>query len=154
MFKKMRRIDKIMNELEINEVLKSGEYGNLGTINTDGYPYITPLNYVYYKEKIYFHCAKTGEKIENIKLDSKVSFCIVDSVKVLSETFSTNYKSVVIFGKAYEVFEEEKISVLEELILKYSPEFLEKGKEYIKKDSSKTKVFAIEIEHITGKNQF
>lgn len=38
-----------------------------------------------------------------------------------------------------------------EILNKYSPDFIEKGKTYIQNASSKTKVIKITIEHISGK---
>ena len=34
---------------------------------TGGYPYTVPLSYVYDGEKIFFHCAKTGHKLDAIR---------------------------------------------------------------------------------------
>jgi predicted nuclease of restriction endonuclease-like RecB superfamily len=46
---------------------------------------------------------------------------------------------------------DEKEAVLLEIIKKYTPDFMEKGKEYIRNASKVTTVMKIEIEHITGK---
>ncbi len=103
MFKKMRRSDRALAEVEINEVLEKGEYGFLSTISDHGYPYVVPLSYVYDNNSIYFHCATEGEKLDNIKQNNKVSFCVVTDTEVLPDKFSTKYKSVIAFGKASEL---------------------------------------------------
>ncbi len=36
--------------------------GRLATNGADGYPYITPVNFVCHQGHIYFHCASKGEK--------------------------------------------------------------------------------------------
>lgn len=151
MFKEMRRKDKFMSLEDSINVLKESEIGILSTICENGYPYGIPLNYVYLNNKIYFHCAVEGQKINNIKKCEKVSFCVTNNVELLPSSFSANFKSVVIFGKTKETNDQEKYNVLFEFIKKYSCEFIEEGKNYIEKKIEKVKVYEIEIEHITGK---
>ena len=69
----------------------------------------------------------------------------------LPEKFSTNYESVVIFGKAVEVHDGEKNEALLAFIDKYSRQHMEKGKEYIENAGNKAKVVKISIENLTGK---
>lgn len=153
MFREMRRKDKQLSIEESIEILKNNEVGVLSTICENGYPYGIPLNYVYYNNSIYFHGAKAGQKFDNIDSCSKASFCVYCDVELISDEFDTNYKSVVIFGKASEAGEEEKAEALLELIKKYSGEFIEKGKNYIDKSKNAARVYKIEIEHMTGKAQ-
>lgn len=153
MFREMRRKDKQLSMEESIEILKNNEVGILSTICENGYPYGVPLNYVYYNNRIYFHGAKEGQKFDNIKECDKVSFCVYCDVELLPEKFDTNYKSVILFGKAAEANEEEKTEALLELIKKYSNEFMKKGKEYVDKSKNSTKVYKISIEHMTGKAQ-
>lgn len=153
MFREMRRKDKQASQEESIEILKKGEFGVLSTICENGYPCGIPLNYVYFNGRIYFHCAKEGQKLDNIKNNPKVSFCVACDVELLPEKFSTKYSSAVLFGTAEEVNGEEKTEALLELIKKYSARFIEQGKEYIKKSSDTAKVYKINIEHITGKSQ-
>ena len=151
MFREMRRKNNQMTTEESTEILIKGEYGMLSTICPDGYPYTTPLNYVYYNNSIYIHSATEGQKIDNIKECNKVSFCVVADTEIVPEKFDTNYKSVVLFGKAKEVKEHEKYEALLELVKKYSNQFMEQGKGTIKDFDAVVKVMKIEIEHITGK---
>lgn len=69
----------------------------------------------------------------------------------MPDKFSTKYESVVVFGRATEVFEDEKDLALFEIVKKYSPEYIEEGKEYIEKAKKRAKVIKISVEHITGK---
>ena len=64
--------------------------------------------------------------------------------------------SVVIFGKAKEVIEREKLDGLIALLKKFlsANEFIryeEEGIQYIEKSLKRTKLIKIEIEHMTGK---
>ena len=153
MFKEMRRKEKAMNEQACEELLLGGEYGVLGTISENGYPYLTPLNYAYYNNRIYFHSAINGGKLDNIEVNDKVSFCVVDDVKLLRAEFDTDYKSVIIFGHAYESKDDEKKLALKAIIDKYSKDFVDEGYKYIEKSGIATRVFGINIEHMTGKYQ-
>ncbi|MFL0194155.1 pyridoxamine 5'-phosphate oxidase family protein [Clostridium sp. WILCCON 0269] len=151
MFKEIRRKDRELEIEESIELLKSCDYGILSTIGEDGYAYGVPLNYVYINNSIYFHSAEEGHKLDNLINNARVSFCVVGQTSILPDKFSTKYESVIIFGRANEVFDNEKNTALLEILNKYSPEYIEKGKEYIKNASVKTKVIKIGIEHISGK---
>ncbi|WP_160675413.1 pyridoxamine 5'-phosphate oxidase family protein [Clostridium sp. C8-1-8] len=151
MFKEMRRKDREIEEMEIKEILDKGEFGVLSTIGDNGYPSIVPLSYVYIDNKIYFHSATEGEKLNNISQNNKVSFCVVSDTEVLPDKFSTRYRSVVVYGRASEVSGEVKEKVLFKIIEKYSKAFLEEGKLYIEKAKHRTRVIEIDIAKVTGK---
>ncbi|NLW24419.1 MAG: pyridoxamine 5'-phosphate oxidase family protein [Clostridia bacterium] len=153
MFREMRRKDRELGKEEIFEILKKGEYGIFSTISQNGYPYGLPVNYVYTNGSIYFHCAVEGHKLDNIKNNDKVSFCVVGPTQILPDKFSTKYESVIVFGRAIEVSGDEKNRALLELINKYSPDYIEQGKEYIQKKNKDSKVIKIKTEHITGKGR-
>lgn len=150
-FREMRKKERELELKESIEILRNGEYGILSTVGECGYAYGVPVSYVYINDAIYFHCAKEGQKLDNILSNNKVSFCVVGQTCVLPEKFSTKYESVIIFGTANEIFEDEKNTVLLEIVKKYSPNFLDKGKEYIARAAASTTVIKINIEHITGK---
>jgi nitroimidazol reductase NimA-like FMN-containing flavoprotein (pyridoxamine 5'-phosphate oxidase superfamily) len=147
----MRRKDRGTAEPEARELLERGEYGVLATVSADGAPYAVPLSYCVIDNRIYFHCALEGHKLENIAADSRVSFCVVGATEVLPEKFSTRYESVIVTGPATEVCDAEKQRGLEGLVAKYSAEFREAGERYIASDSPKTRVFRISIDAISGK---
>jgi nitroimidazol reductase NimA-like FMN-containing flavoprotein (pyridoxamine 5'-phosphate oxidase superfamily) len=151
MFREMRYSKRALGEEEAIKMLKDCEYGVLSTVGDDGYAYGVPLNFVYDGSAIYFHCAKEGHKLDNLRFNSKVSFCVVGEAVIVPHAFTTQYKSAVVFGVAREAEGAEKRTALELLIKKYSPDFLEKGMKYIDADIDKTCVFKINIEHISAK---
>ncbi|MBN2241746.1 MAG: pyridoxamine 5'-phosphate oxidase family protein [Acidobacteria bacterium] len=151
MAEKMRRTDRVISENEAQELLRAGEYGTLSTVSPDGQPYGVPVNYSYSGDGIYFHCALEGHKLANLKGNNKVSFCVVGETRVLPDKFTTRYESVIVFGKAFELADDEKHRGLVELVKKYSPGFMEKGLRCIEKDGSKTRVYKISIESMSGK---
>lgn len=140
-----------MTHEEILEVLKDGEYGIISTIGEDGYPYGFPMSYITMDEHIYFHCALDGHKLDNIKYNSKVSFCVVGETKLIPEDLDTGYKSVIVFGNAKEVQGEEKVRALIQIVKKYCEGFEHKGKFEAERDKDITTVLKISIDYATGK---
>lgn len=151
MHHELRRKERGMTETEARELLERGEYGVLSTRGPDGAPYGIPLSYCVIDSTVYFHCAVEGHKLENIGADDRVSFCVVGKTEVLPAQFATRYESVIISGKATEVFDEEKQLALEGLVAKYSAEFREAGLRYIATDGKRTRVFKFGISEISGK---
>lgn len=152
MFKEMRRKEKLMSEEATDQILHKAEFGTLACIGAEGYPYSLPLNYVYENNKIYFHSAKSGQKIDYISFQNKVSFSAVSYCRILPEKFDTEYDSVIVFGQAYCVEDAlEKQQALSLLIQKYSGAYMEEGAAYIQKAANGTTVYRIDIEHKTGK---
>jgi len=103
MFREMRRHAQQMDAASAIEVLENGKTGILAVLGDMGYPYTVPLNYAYRENKIYFHCARSGHKLDAIRSCDKVSFCVIDMDEVVPETLSTDYRSVIAFGRAREV---------------------------------------------------
>ena len=152
MFREIKLDERKLDRESAVEMLRDGLYGVLSTIGANGYPYGVPVNYTYMDDSVYFHCALEGHKTDNIKLNEKVSFCMVAKSDILANKFDTDYKSVIIFGKAVEVTgDSEKEKFFLALINKYSSEYMEAGNNYMKKYWSDAKVIKINIEHISGK---
>ncbi len=149
--KELRRKDRAITEEESMALLNKAEYGVLSTVTEDGKPYGVPLNFCIIKHCIYFHCAVEGQKIDNIKQNRSVSFCAVGNTEILPDQFGTKYESVIVLGEVEEVFDMNKQIALEGLLHKYSPEFIDKGINYIEGLREKTRVFKIAINKLTGK---
>ncbi len=69
-----RKHSEVTDPEKITEILSTTPIGRMATIGADGYPYITPVNFVYYNGNVYFHCAPQGEKLDNIARDPRVCF--------------------------------------------------------------------------------
>ncbi|MEJ2165201.1 MAG: pyridoxamine 5'-phosphate oxidase family protein [Desulfobacterales bacterium] len=71
----MRRShSEIRDSKEIQRILSLTNIGRLATNGQDGYPYITPVNFVSLNGSIFFHCAPQGEKLDNLTRDPRVCF--------------------------------------------------------------------------------
>ena len=60
-----------------------------------GYPYAVPLSYLYHQGKLYFHCAKSGHKLDALRREPKASFCVVAQDQVAPLEYTTLYRSVI-----------------------------------------------------------
>lgn len=152
MFPEMRRKKQQLTQEESIEIFLKGSCGVLALLGNEDYPYAVPLSYVYEDHKIYFHGAKEGHKLDAIKKHHKASFCVIGQDQAVPEKFTTLYKSVIAFGKIRVVQDEkEKRSSIALLGRKYSPEFEEIMEKEIENDYDHFNMFALDIEHMTGK---
>ena len=153
MFRQMRRLNQQISDAQCLEILKKEKRGVLSLLGDDGYPYGIPLNHFFSEEdnKIYFHCAKEGHKIDAIKNYEKASFCVYDSGYSKDGEWALNINSVIIFGKIRLVTDLEitrKICI--NLVQKFSDDekYLEKA---LQNALSRVQCLEFEIEHMTGK---
>jgi nitroimidazol reductase NimA-like FMN-containing flavoprotein (pyridoxamine 5'-phosphate oxidase superfamily) len=153
MFKAIRRQDRELTSATADDILVNGTYGVLSVSGDNGYAYGVPLSYVYTEGHIYFHCALEGQKLSCIRMNNKVTFCVVGKAIPLPGQFSMEYASTIVYGEATEVDGQEKQAVLTAFIDKYSPDYREKGAQYIESSHHKTTVIRIRVEHITGKSR-
>ncbi len=151
----MRRKDKeIASYVEVEELLLNALVGRLGTCFND-IPYITPVNYVYDNNKIYFDSAHEGRKIENIRHNQQVCFEIDKIISIIPGMrmpcgSTTEYKSVIVFGDIRVVIDiDEKTDALNKLIEKYAPEAPRLP--HSSDAADRTNVLVIDIKEITAK---
>ena len=153
MYREMRRNKQQLSEELIQKVLDANTNGILGVNGEEGYPYTIPLNYVYLNGNIYFHSAQSGHKVDAIKKNSKVSFTVVDEDTIVSEKFTSNFRSVIAFGQASIIeSEDERNEAFRALMEKYSKNESSQAKEKeLQKGGPHALIIKISIEHITGK---
>lgn len=149
----MRRKDRQIPEAEARALLEKAEYGVLASASAEGLPYATPLSYVFLEGKIYFHCARTGQKVENISAMPDVCFCVVGATQpVYDGSFSTFYESALAFGRACLVENtQEKTAALRALCEKYLPEHMDKADDDIAQSFARTALWCINVEYVSGK---
>lgn len=153
MFKSMRRIQQQLQDQEAVEILEKHTYGILSLLSEDEYPYGLPLNYVKEGNKLYFHVAKVGHKIDALHHCRKASFCVVDQDQVIPEELTTYYKSVIAFGKVSIIEDlEDKYHAMDHLIARFNPLLnTQERKEAILPSFDRVELIQFEIEHLTGK---
>ncbi len=146
----LRNRFQIKSEYRIIDFLNSQPVGRICSIDIDGFPQVIPMNFVFVEtqhemkmnkhstpinsDAIYMHSHPFGEKIENIKRNSKVGFEVDQHVCFLPSYYfhptdasqaDTLYISVVIKGNAFMISDAtEKAFALNMLMKKYQTEGL------------------------------
>jgi uncharacterized protein len=139
----------------IRALLERAQVGRMATINPGGYPVIKPVNFLYWRERIYVHSSLKGEKMEDIRRGSPVCFEVdvpIGYVATHGSGCQANfyYRSVILKGKAFLMSGRERNrQILEKLVAKYQPEggFKEIGDEVLEK----TALIEIVADEITAK---
>lgn len=150
----MRELTKKQLQLPDEEalrILRNGESGVLATVDAEGWPYCVPVDYIAVDQVVYFHGAKTGYKLDNIAHNNRVCFTVTGRSELVPSGFTRKYESVVLFGHASLVDDDEMALVLEVMVKKYCPDHSEAGRQLIEQHKKRCTVVKIEAMHITGK---
>lgn len=153
MFREMRRIKQALSKEEAIRILEMGTSGVLALSGDDGYPYAVPISYVYTGSKLYFHCAKSGHKIDAIQKCQKASFCVIEQDLIVPEKYTTFFRSVIAFGRIRILEEAAEIQAsIEMLAAKYHPDDTEEGRQNaIQQALERLCMLEFSIEHLSGK---
>ena len=144
-----------LEETEINSLLAAESVGRLATVNADSTPYITPVHYVYFNQKIYIHGLIRGQKMDNIAANPNICFEIDQFEKLIFPEdespcdVNTQYKSVILTGNA-RIVEDEKLKAdaLNLIVEKYTPNL--SGAPFGNSIKA-TSVIEIEVKEMMGK---
>jgi nitroimidazol reductase NimA-like FMN-containing flavoprotein (pyridoxamine 5'-phosphate oxidase superfamily) len=158
----VRRADREVTDQEwIKVFLKQAPFATVATVNA-GRPFIN-INLFAYDEAgdvIYFHTFKGGRTFHNIEADGHVCLSISQMGRLLpadsAVEMSLEYASVVVFGKAVIVSDEDEARHgLGLLLIKYFPH-LQPGVDYEQvqsNDLARTAVYRIQIESWSAKQK-
>ena len=153
MFRELSRKNKQLPLEECLRLLETETRGVLSVLGDEGYPYGMPMNHWYDRGdgKIYFHCGKAGHRLDALKADNKVSFCVYDQGYRKEGEWALNVKSVIVFGKMEILDDMDKII---DITTKLSHKFTQDDT-YIQQEiasaASRTLLLALTPEHICGK---
>ena len=152
-FRKMRRFKQEILIEECIEILKNEKRGVLSVIGDDGYPYGVPLNHYYDPDTdaIYFHGAKEGHKVDAIKNNNKVSYCVYEKGVKRENHWSYDVRSVIVFGKMEMITDlNECKKIASDIWWKFGEDENEL-KDELERSLSRVMCLKLIIEHITGK---
>lgn len=153
MFRELQRKNKQISMEECIELLKKETRGVLSVLGDDDYPYGMPMNHWYNEEdgKIYFHCGKSGHRLDALRKCNKVSFCTYDSGYREDGDWALHVKSVVVFGTIGII---DDMDTIADITRKLSYKFTQ-DEEYIRTEIEKyakaTLLLQLTPEHICGK---
>ena len=151
-----RPIRKKKNEISTDAakaLLRSSWRGVLAVNGDDGYPYAIPINYLYDEEneKIIFHGAKAGHKVDALKKNDKICFTVFGNEMVKEEAWAPFLQSVVVFGRCHLVeSQEDAIALVKKFAAKYYPN-MDMVNEEAALSGRAVQMFEIQIEHLSGK---
>lgn len=153
MFRELTRKNKQLTSEECFDVLKNETRGVLSVIGDGDYPYGMPMNHFYSEDdgSIYFHCGKTGHRLDSLKRNDKVSFCVYDHGYRNEGEWFLRVKSVIVFGRIEIIDDMETII---DISTKLSHKFTQDEEyiqEEIRKSGKATLLLKLTPEHICGK---
>ncbi len=153
MFRKMRRSVQALSHKEIIDLLKTETRGVMSVQGDDGYPYGFPINHYYDEEanRLYFHGANFGHRVDAVKRDPKVSYCVFGQEYQVEGDWAKYVKSVIVFGKAELIEDQDEVIRISRLLCDKFPCTQEYIETEISKDAPRTLVVAIDIEDMNGK---
>lgn len=153
MFRPVRRKKREMSIDMAKALLHTARRGVLAVNGDEGYPYAIPINYIYDEEtqKIYFHGARAGHKIDSIKACDKVCFTVYGNETVKEEEWAPFVQSTVVFGRCHLIQDQSSaLTLVKKLAMKYYPEESIADEE-IERSGNAMQMFEITIEHMSGK---
>ncbi|MCQ2551506.1 MAG: pyridoxamine 5'-phosphate oxidase family protein [Clostridia bacterium] len=153
MFRPIRKKKNALTDEEAKKLLHKERRGVLAVYGKEGYPYAVPVNYFYDEEneKIYFHGAKAGHKVEALKENDKVCFTVLGNEEIREEEWAPFMQSTIIFGRCRLLDDQdEAIKRVAQFAMKYYPSKELVDKE-VSEDGRAVQMFEISIEHMSGK---
>ena len=153
MFRPMRRQRQQVSREECVRVLEEARRGTLAVIGDEGYPYAIPIDVRLDEEedRIYFHCAREGHKMDAIRACDKVCLTAWDEGYQKDGHWSWYVTSVVVLGRAAEVTDEPRRSEKLRFMAEKDIPTREELDLEMEKAAHRACVMEIRIEHMTGK---
>lgn len=151
MFPSMRRSKQAMSQEEIKDVLDRGTSGVLSLLGEEGYPYGVPMNYVFLGDRILFHSAKKGHKIQAMERCNKASFCVIDQDEIIPQEYTSYFRSVIVFGRLHFLQGDAMREAIDLLAAKFRPGYEKERQKAIEKDYSALCMFELRIDYLSGK---
>ena len=153
MFRPVRKKKNELDAKAAEALLCKNRRGVLAVNGDDGYPYAIPINYVYDPDiqKIYFHGARAGHKVDALHTCDKVCFTVYGNETIREEPWAPFMQSAVVFGRCHLVQDDARaLELLKRFAMKYYPSE-QLVDEEITRMGKAAQVFEIVIEHLSGK---
>lgn len=151
-FRPLRRTQRKLSDAECRELLRNEKRGVLAVNGENGYPYALPMDFYYHEEtnSLYFHSGKRGYKLEALRQNNQVSFCVLDEGQKVEGKAYPKFRSVILFGRVR--FVEDPGQTLRYARIfdeKYKP--AEEVEKDIRKSGSVVQMLELKIDHMSGK---
>lgn len=153
MFRDLQRKKQALSREECLSLLKTEKRGVLSVLGDQGYPYGMPMNHFFDEQDgcLYFHCGKTGHRMDALKACGKVSFCVYDEGFRRENEWALNIRSVIVFGRMDVLSDPALIrQKCEKLSYKFTDDTAYIEKE-LAQSARNTLLLRLTPEHISGK---
>ncbi|NMA23216.1 MAG: 5-nitroimidazole antibiotic resistance protein [Spirochaetales bacterium] len=147
----MRRHQQQLDQEVSLEILRHSSSGVLSLIDEEGFPYGVPLNYVLYEGNLYFHCATEGKKLLAIASHPAASFTVIERDEVVSELYTSLFRSVIVFGTIKPIEGERWTEAFDAFCDKYSADRPLAERRQKVRSCTKAIGLMLTVEQITGK---
>jgi len=144
----------ILSRPELEAIIRKCQTCNIAMVDTEGKPYVIPMNFGFDGEYLYFHGSASGKKVDILKINPNV--CVVFStdheLRYVDEevacSWSMRYRSVLVYGKAEFVEDpDEKIKCLNIVMAHYTGRPFEYNAPAIRE----VMVFKVKVEKLEGR---
>lgn len=122
----LRRKDRQTSREDALRVLAESEYGFLALAGADGVARAIPMAHVLVGERLYFHCAKGGQKLDDLAHQPRAGYTCVLRAENVPEKYTIQYASAMAEGPVVIVADEpERRAAIRALMEKFSPQHLD-----------------------------
>ncbi len=152
-FRELIRKNKQLSDADCIELLKSETRGVLSVIGDGDYPYGMPMNHFYNEEDgdVYFHCGKAGHRLDALRRNDRVSFCVFEQGYRDEGEWALKVRSVILFGRIEIIDDMDRIV---DITTRLSHKFTQ-DEDYIRREieehAHRTLLLRLKVEHICGK---
>ena len=150
----MRRADREMDAAFAWGVADKCEYAVVSMSDREGQPYSVPVTPARMGDCLYFHSAKEGTKTDLLRANPRVCVVCVGDTHRLTDQFTTEFESAVLFGEAEEVAdEEERIAAMRAICQRHCPANMAHFGEELARSMPRAAIWRIRVTSITGKRK-
>ncbi len=144
----------ITTRADQEKIIRKCQYCNLAMVDPEGKPYVIPMNFGFDGDYVYFHGSANGKKVDVLKNQNDVciSFSTDHELRYVNEevacSWSMKYRSVLVFGKAeFVTDQEEKIKCLNVIMNHYASREFEFNSPAVRE----VMVFKVRVEKMEGR---
>ncbi|MGL5318828.1 MAG: pyridoxamine 5'-phosphate oxidase family protein [Bacteroidales bacterium] len=143
------------SKAKIEAIIQQCTYCTVSLNGEDGFPYVFPMNFVYFNEKFYLHSAPHGSHLALLEKDNRIVLSFVTGDQLVFQhskvacSHSMRSDSVIVRGKVEFISsKEEKITVFNHMMKRFVPN---KAFVYSEPSLENVKVWEIEPLSISAK---
>lgn len=153
MFRELARKKKQLPHEACIALLKSERRGVLSVHGENGYPYSMPMNHLYNEADgcLYFHCGRAGHRLDALRRDSRVSYCVMDKGVRPEGEWAYKVQSVIIFGRMEIIDDWDAVVDITTRLCRLFPCSEEYIQEEIARSGKGTLLLKLTPEHLCGK---